>query len=97
MPGRKRKRRDSYVPEPWVLENDEGELIEHLRHVPPVPLHYLRRDHHSAAYQDESRPQAPQGHGDLSQQVEDVRGVQVSVYHLNTYEIIYIKNNYSVT
>ena len=42
MPGRKRKKPSSYVPEAWVSEDEDGEVMEHLRHVPPVPFHYQR-------------------------------------------------------
>lgn len=44
MAGRKRKLPSSFVPEPWLSEEEDGQWVENerLRHVPQVPVHLLR-------------------------------------------------------
>ena len=84
MPGRKRKRRDSYVPQHLVLENDDGGFIEHVRHVPPVPLHYLRRGQGQPVLEDAQPPaQVRRGQGqpvrpDVSSSINVLSAVNLS-------------------
>ena len=66
MSGRKRKKPNSYVPDSF-LETEDGERVDHLRDVPPVPLHYLRRGH--LPHVPQSR--VPQPSQDVRAEIDD--------------------------
>ena len=72
MSGRKRKLPSSFVPEPCLSEDEDGQWVdsEHLRHVPPVPLHLLRK----RRLPERTRNEEDHHHHQQQQQQHDVEG-----------------------
>ena len=75
MSGRKRKLPSSFVPEPCVSEDEDGQWVgsEHLRHVPSVPLHILRnqqqQQHHRHPNPNQQEQQREAHDNDLENDV----------------------------
>ena len=84
MAGRKRKFPDSFVPDPLLSEDEDGNWVEsdHLRYVPPVPMHMLRHAPGQQLQEQQQQQTVDQQQGQANDQPHDdelqlVEGEQV--------------------